>query len=91
MPVTFMIIAAIIGFFQWGLKGIFFGALFPFGWKFISYLENQVFYLTTIDNFIWWKFLIKPVLALMLGIFCAPFYIGKYLLERYVANESNPS
>ncbi len=89
MPIAFMVIAAIVGFLQWGFKGIFFGAVFPFGWKFITYLENQVFYLTTLENFFWWKLLIKPVVALMLGMFCAPFYIGKYALERYLEKETS--
>jgi len=54
----------------------------PFGWMAISKLENQFVYITTIQNLIYWKFILKPILSCFVGPFAAPFYIIGFFLRR---------
>lgn len=72
MLIIFMTIAGIFEFYSAGFEGLLLGLCFLFGWKFITYLENQVFYLTTLENLFYWKFMFKPVLAGIIAPVCAP-------------------
>lgn len=88
MVFVFAIIAGIIGLIDTGLKGMLLGAALPFGWIFISYLEDKVFFLTTLDNFLLWKFVFKPLASYVIGPICAPIYIIKILVEKFVLNKT---
>lgn len=81
-------VLGIIGLIDNGFRGmVTFGAA-PFGYVAISYFENQVFYLTTLENLFWWKFALKPLASVFVGPIAAPIIIIRDLFYMYVGSKT---
>jgi hypothetical protein len=81
------IVFGIVGLFDNGMKGFYLFGAAPFGYRAISYIERNVLYITTLDNYFWWKLILKPLASLFVGPFAAPVFIIKDLIGIFTANK----
>lgn len=81
------LVLGLVGLFTGGFKEMLYYSVVPFGYVAITYFENKVFYITSLENYFWWKLILKPIISLFVGPFAAPVIIIKDLYNFYISRE----
>jgi len=82
------VVLGVIGLFDNGFRGMLLFGAAPFGYVAISYFENQVFYLTTLERLFWWKFILKPLASFFVGPVAAPIIILRDIFYNFTGSKA---